>query len=327
MRKTILVLSLLAVTVPIYARNASRLARMTVVNPATLVIAPVDADLPGRLLAQLKVGAAARRAALRPGVHASAIVDSVSTRALVIPAAGSLAGGGGTFFRSDVTLVNYGSVPEQVLAGLWVQGTTNSLNPANYKTITLQPNSFVTVQDFVATSLGLSNVLGTLVFLPYTGTALDPNAAIDGFSRIYTKQPGSNGTVSQPFEAVDPDFFSGQLIDESIALGLRQDADFHTNVGIVNVDSSDHVFKLTFMGEKMTTTLNVTVKAFGMIQQAIPTGDYGALQIDYVVTDASSSSFVTWVGYASSTDNITGDGWVSLASANLTPDDLSLIGY
>jgi hypothetical protein len=321
-----LVLSLLALSLPIYARNPSRLSRMTAVDPATLVIAPVDADLPARLIAQWKAGAAARRAALRSGVHASAIVDSVSTRALIIPAAGSLAGGGGTFFRSDVTLVNYGSAAEQVLAGLWVQGTTNSLNAANYKTITLQPNSFVTVQDFVVNGLGLSNSLGALVFLPYTGTALDFNAAIDGFSRIYTKQPGSTGTVSQPFEAVDPDFFSAQLLDEGIALGLRQDADFHTNFGIVNTDSIDHVFSLTFKGEKLTTSLTITVKAFGMIQQAIPAGDYGALQIVYDVTDAGSN-LVTWVGYASSTDNVTGDGWVSLASADMTPADLSLIGY
>jgi hypothetical protein len=33
------------------------------------------------------------------------------------------------------------------------------------------------------------------------------------------------------------------------------------------------------------------------------------------------------VAYASSTDNITGDGWVSIASADLTPDDLTIIGY
>lgn len=327
MRKMTLVFTLLALSLPIYARNPSRLSRMTVVNPATLVIAPVDAGLPAHLLGQLTAGAAARRAALRTGVHASAIVDSVSTRALVIPAAGNLAGGGGTFFRSDVTLVNYGSTPEQVLAGLWVQGTTNSLNPANYKTITLQPSSFVTVQDFVVNGLGLSNTLGTLLFLPYTGTDLDQNAAIDGFSRIYTNQPGSTGTVSQPFEAVDPDFFSAQLIDEGISLGLRQDAGFRTNFGIVNVDSSDHVFKVTFIGEKMTNSLTLTVKAFGMIQQAVPTGDYGALQIDFVVTDDTGANLVTWVGYASSTDNVTGDGWVSLASANLTPDDLMLIGY
>jgi hypothetical protein len=322
MKKTALVCALLAFSLPIHARNLSRLARMTVTNPASLTISPVEPGLPERLLGQLK----ARRAAAHGGVHASAVTDSVSARALVIPAAGSLAGGGGTFFRSDVTLVNYRSTAQQVLAGLWVSGTTNNFDVANYKIITLQPNSFVTVQDFIVNALGKSNALGSIVIVPYNGTDIDPSGAIDGFSRIYTKQPGSNGTVSQPFDAVDPDTFSAPLVDEAISLGLRQDADFRTNFGIVNVDETDRIFKVTFIGEKMTTTLTLTVKAFGMIQQGIPAGDYGALQIVYQCTNAGSD-FVTWVGYASSTDNITGDGWVSLASADLTPDELDSIGY
>jgi hypothetical protein len=164
------------------------------------------------------------------------------------------------------------------------------------------------------------------VFIPYTGTTIDANSAIDGFSRIYTKQPGSAGTVSQPFDAIDPDTLSVQYIDEGIALGLRQDADFRTNVGVVNVDAAQHVYKLSFIGEKLQTTVNVTVPAYGMIQQAIPAGDYGALQILYQVTDAGNNT-VSWIGYASSTDNITGDGWVSIASANFSPEELDLIGY
>lgn len=321
MKKIAVVVALLAFSIPTYARNLSRLARMTATNPASLIIRPVEPGVPERVFGQLK----ARRAA-HSGVHASVITDSVSARALVIPAAGSLAGGGGTFFRSDVTLVNYRSTAQQVIAGLWASGTTNNFDIANYKILTLQPNSFVTVQDFVVNALGKSNVLGSIVVVPYNGADLDPFGAIDGFSRIYTKQPGSNGTVSQPFDAVDPDTFSTPVIDEAISLGLRQDADFRTNFGIVNVDDTDRIFKVTFIGEKLTTTLTVTVKAFGMIQQAIPAGDYGALQIVYQLTNAGSD-FVTWIGYASSTDNITGDGWVSLASANLTPDELDLIGY
>ena len=63
-----------------------------------------------------------------------------------------------------------------------------------------------------------------------------------------------------------------------------------------------------------------------MIQQSIPAGDYGAVTILYQVTDAGNN-FVSWVGYASSTDNTTGDGWVSLASAGMSPGELDLIGY
>jgi hypothetical protein len=324
MRKAALLIFVFLLSLPIYAGNVSRLARMTVGNPSAMTVTPVDSDLPARLIAQLKT--LPRHATTQKGAHASAILDSVSARYVVIPAAGSVAGAGGLFFKSDVTLVNYAAVPQQVLAGLWAQGSTNTLNPANYKTLTLQPNTFTTFQDFVGTTLGLSNALGSLVLIPYTGTAIDPNGAIDAFSRIYTKQPGSTGTVSQPFDGVDPDLFSVQLVDEGAALGLRQDADFRTNFGIVNVEGIDHVFNVTFKGEKLTTTATVTVKAFGMIQQAIPAGDYGAVQVIIQLTDAGTN-FVTWIGYASSTDNVTGDGWVSLASADLTPDELLQIGY
>jgi len=324
-----LIFSLLALSLPfslpMYARKVPR-SQMTVGNPAALTITAVDDALPARLLAQWKARGVARRAAHASGVHASAIADSVSARAFIIPAAGSLAAGGGAlFFRSDVTLVNYRNTPQQVLAGFWAQGSTNTIDPANFKTITLPPGQFVTVQDFVATALGKSG-LGTLIFIPYTGTDFDPNGAIDGFSRIYTKQPGSTGTVSQPFDAVDPDTQSLQYVDEAIALGLRQDTDFRTNFGIVNVDGSDHVYKVSFVGEKLQTTVTVTVKAYGMIQQAIPAGDYGAVSILFQLTDAGNN-FVSWVGYASSTDNITGDGWVSLASADLSPSELDVIGY
>lgn len=314
--------ALTAFAMTLAARQPTRLARLSAANPATLVFSSVEPELPAQLLAQLH----ARKVTHAKGVRASTITDSISARAFIFPAAGSLAGGGGTlFFKSDVTLVNYRDTPQQVVVGFWSQGTTNTLNFANYKSVTLPPQQFVTIQDFVGSSLGSSG-LGSLVFIPYTGTVLDANSAIDGFSRIYTKQPGSAGTVSQPFDAIDPDTLSVQYIDEGIALGLRQDADFRTNFGIVNVDPSPHAYKVSFVGEKLQTDITLTVPAYGMIQQAIPAGDYGALQLLYQVTDAGTNT-VSWIGYASSTDNVTGDGWVSIASANFSPDELTVIGY
>src|SRR5438270_3702961 len=283
MRKMALLFSLFALSLPMYARRVPR-SQMTVANPAALTITAVDDALPARLLAQMKARGTARRAARKSGVHASAVADSVSARAFVIPAAGSVAGGGGAlFFRSDVTLANYRETEQKVLVGFWAQGTTNPPASATYKAVTLPAGQFVTVQDFVATALGTSG-LGTLLFIPTTGTDFDESGAIDGFSRIYTKQPGSTGTVSQPFDAVNPDTLSAQYIDEAVALGLRQDANFRTNFGIVNVDAADHVYKVSFVGEKLQTTLTVTVKAYGMIQQSIPAGDYGAVSILFQVT-------------------------------------------
>ncbi|MEA2415387.1 MAG: hypothetical protein QOI58_2044 [Thermoanaerobaculia bacterium] len=326
MRKTILLFLLLALTFafPMAARTR-RLSALSAANPASVSVDAVDPLLARRLLGQMK-DSLARRASTRAGVHASAIADSVSARILLIPAAGSVPGGGGSlFFRSDVTLVNYAATPQVVMVGLWPQGGSNG-DFLHYKSISLPPQQFVTFQDFVGTTLGL-NTLGSLIFLPFAGNNLDFNAAMDGFSRIYTKQPGSTGTVSQPFDAVDPDNFSVALTEKAIALGLRQDANYRTNFGIVNIDDTDHTFKVSFVGEKLQTTVTVTVKGFGMIQQGIPSGDYGAVQILYELVDPLTDGSLPFVSYASSTDNITGDGWLSLGSAGLSPDELDLVGY
>jgi len=300
-------LLLLLLTVSMYGRSRAALSQMTVASPSSVSVAAVDPDLPRSLLAQVKARTLARRAASEDGMHAMAIIDSASAGILVIPAAGSVAGGGGAlFFRSDVTLVNYSDKPQLVMAGLWPQGGGSTGDFLSYKSITLPPQAFVTFQDFVGTTLGL-NALGSLIFIPFKGTELDFNGAIDGFSRIYTKQPGSTGSVSQPFDAVNPDTFSVALIEKSVALGLRQDPGYRTNFGIVNIDNLDHAFKVTFIGERLQTTLTVTVKGFGMVQQSIPSGDYGAVQIVFELVDPPPES-LPFVAFASSTDNVTGDG-------------------
>lgn len=322
MKKLLSLLIALAVAIPAFARPALRLHNMTAGSPASLTPQAVAPDVPARVLRQLHERITARRS----GVHATAVADEVSGRSFVIPVAGSAPGGGGTlFFRSDVTLVNYASAAQKVLVGFWAAGSTNNLNPANFKQITLNSNQFVTTTDFVASVMGTSGI-GSLVFIPFNGTDFDPNGAIDGTSRIYTKQPGSNGTVSQPFDGVNSDTLSNQFVDEGVALGLRQDNDFRTNYGIVNVDDKTRNYKITFVGANSTTNVTRTIPAFGLLFEAAPAGNFGALQVLIQCTDAGSD-FVTWIGFASSTDNITGDGWVSIASADLSPDELDFIGY
>lgn len=87
-----LIFSLLALSLPVYARIVPR-SQMTVGNPAALTITAVDDALPARLLAQVKARGMARRASHKPGVHASAITDTVSARAFIIPAAGNARSG------------------------------------------------------------------------------------------------------------------------------------------------------------------------------------------------------------------------------------------
>lgn len=325
MKKSAGLLATLFLALPLMARPSltARMRSLTVTNPETH---SVPADVAATVYAQWRAYVAAKHTAATGGaVHTSAVADSRSSRVIVIPAAGSLAGGGGSlFFRSDVTLVNYEAAAHDVIVMWWPAGSSNTLatTGANVITLTLQPNTFNTYPDFVANTLHQSG-LGSIVVIPSASGTLTFDAGIDGFSRIYTKQPGSNGTVSQEFPGVDPD--SSAMFDEGVSLGLRQDANYRTNWGIVNTDTVSHSFHITFMGENnQTATVDVTVPAFGMIQQAAPAGTFGALNV--IFTSPDITSFGSFIAYASSTDNTTGDGWVSLAAGDLSSNDLSSIG-
>jgi hypothetical protein len=256
-------------------------------------------------------------------MRAQTIGDNRSARYFWIPAAGSLQGANGTFFHSDVTLVNYGSASRDVLAQFWPVGQSTPPITSPGVRLTLPAGQAVTYVDFVATQLNRSG-LGAILIVPVRGTAVDLTGAIDGLSRIYTKQPGSEGTVSQEFAPVDVDNLL--VADESAALGMRQDAGYRTNFGILNADPVAHTVRVTAVGERLTNQTTVTVPAFAMLQTNIPAGDYGALSVVFDITNSGGAS-VSWVAYASSTDNITGDGWVSIASADLTPSDLTFVGY
>jgi len=324
MKKTALFATLL-LALPLFARPSlsDRMRSLTITNPQTQSVPP---EVAAGVYAQWRAYVAAKHTAAPSGtVHTSAVTDSRSSRVIVIPAAGSLAGGGGSlFFRSDVTLVNYEPTAHDVTVMWWPAGSSNTLatTGTNVITLTLQPNTFNTYPDFVANTLHQSG-LGSIVIIPSASGSFTFDAGIDGFSRIYTKQPGSNGTVSQEFPGVDPD--NATMFNEGVALGLRQDSSYRTNWGIVNTDSVSHTFHLTFMGENsQSATLDVTVPAYGMIQQAAPAGTFGALNV--VFSSADITDFASFIAYASSTDNTTGDGWVSLASGDFASSDLDFFG-
>ena len=119
--------------------------------------------------------------------------------------------------------------------------------------------------------------------------------------RIWTPQPGSTGTVSQSFPAVS--LFDSVDNFTAFALGLRQDASYRTNVGVVNLDSAVHTWTITSLNTNATMTLQTGVPASFA-------GTSGNLSLTYDVPDTN----FTWSAYASSVDNVTGDGWVSRAT-------------
>ena len=250
------------------------------------------------------------RSARVPGrVRANVIEYETADNAFVIPAAGSVAGSNGTFFKSDLTLGNFNGTTQNIGVG-WLQtGKDNSKAPLTY--FTIPANSIVTINDFVGTTLKTSG-LGALLIIAVDagGQNADSEAFIDGFSRIWTPQPGSTGTVSQSFPSVS--LFDSADNFTAFALGLRQDASFRTNVGVVNLDTAAHtwtVSSLNATGKNFT----MTVPPYSLAQTGVP-ADFGGTSGNLSVTFDVPDSNIFWSAYASSVDNVTGDGWVSRAT-------------
>lgn len=259
----------------------------------------------------------AKYVAARRGPGASAIGDARSARLLVFPAAGSVRGAGGEFFRSDVTLANYNAVDHQHLIAVWLQNNVETDDPPAAE-LTLDANTYHSYDDFVGTVLNRQNELGTILVLPVDddGAVDFAGAAIDGFSRIWTNQPNASGTVAQPFEAVDPT--SWYVFETASIMGLKHDSQYRSNFGLVNIDDVPITFTVRFLGEGATNEATITIPAGGMTHRAVPAGNYGRLVIEVSVDRPEA----LWVTYGTSNDNITGDGWVSIGSGIMTPEDL-----
>jgi hypothetical protein len=223
--------------------------------------------------------------------------------AFIIPVAGNLQGSNGTFFKSDVTIANRRSVAQIVSVAFLQRGVNNG--SATVQNFSIPANVTTFESDFVGRILGKSGVLGTLFVVARTANGdIDTAAQIDGFSRIWTPQPGSAGTVSQAFESIDLQ----DNLATSYGYGLRQDESFRTNVGLVNLYDTPNTFTVAVVGSRGSNSFTQTVQPYSMEQPSLPAGVYGDC---YLRITSGPSNFNWWSAYGTSVDNVTGDGWVS----------------
>jgi hypothetical protein len=296
---------------PLFARNTPDVQRLE-----------ADPQRLPRLIKQIK----AAKAAARECRGTQAITDNRTARTIVFPAAGSVRGAGGEFFRSEVSLDGY---PDSVIVVWLGRGATGE--PPTFKVnIHDQYGYPKTYSDFVGETLGLESALGALWFVPVDDEGnFDPTAVLDGFSRIWTNQPGGTGTVSQQFQAVDP--FSFDFYTDTLAYGLQHNSQYRTSWGIVNLDTEPHRFSVfaTSLLNNGQDDLDVTIPAMSMQQQGLPRevdfGPNGMFVVIRLLDDwPEGEDPPTFVAYGSSTDNRTGDGWVVLSSADWEDEDFSL---
>jgi hypothetical protein len=238
----------------------------------------------------------------------------------MIPVAGTVSGANGTRFQTDVTLTTQGHSPFPVLVDVyWLPQNVRGTGAPVIR-LTLQPGSIVFYEDFVTRSLGKSG-LGTVIFrtVKEDGTP-DLAGRIDAFARVWTRVPGGNGTMSQGIHAstlYSPPIDDFQPVSGMI-YGLRQDAGFRANYGVVNMGEKTLGFNVAFLvnGTRQHQE-TVLLEPHSMTQRPVPTVVFGPLTIVVTPHQESPANFNVgpWTAYGSSVDNLTGDAWYSKAQA------------
>jgi hypothetical protein len=241
--------------------------------------------------------------------QAQLVVPRSSAPVILIPAAGSLQGANGTFFRSDLTLLNYRASAQRVQLQWMPQNVAGgTIAPV---VITIPAQSGINSEDFVAAVLNQSGIGAILITaLMAQGTATDGNAQLFATSRIWTPQPNAaTGTNSQQFNGIPvSDINSGTLA----ILGQRRDSRYRTNVGIVNLSGQTQTFRIDTLTSAGIEQQTIDVPAMSFNQTSLP-GAETTLPLQILVTNISASNRTTqFQAYASSVDNVTGDAWSSL---------------
>ncbi len=227
---------------------------------------------------------------------------------VLIPAAGSIAGQNGTFFRSDITIVNLRNADQTVFLQ-WLPQPGGSPMTA---TLAIRALSGIRSSDFVHDYLnmtGLGAIIVSAVTPPFIMQQIDTEGRLFVSARIWTPQPGSTGTTSQNLSTVP----LGGINTPAAAIfgtgGADSPADYRVNVGIVNVDPNrTQTFVVTF-----SSTLSITVVLPPNTMQQVSGGTFTGQQISIVNVTQNGSNL--WTAYGSTINNVTGDAWSELAVA------------
>lgn len=224
---------------------------------------------------------------------------------ILIPAAGSVQGANGTFFRSDITVTNLRNQSQRVEFE-WMPST----GPAFGITVSIPAFEAISSEDFVSDAFGATGLGAILVSARRTGGEIDTNGHLHVTSRIWSNQPGSSGTVSQSLQTLPVD----KIVNTHMAItGLRHGPRFRTNVGIVNLDDGDQTFRIRVTGTVkplIPVEIVVNMRGRSLAQVPISWPDDPQIRIDVdVLTLPSGGRLSLWTSYASNVDNVTGDSW------------------
>lgn len=165
---------------------------------------------------------------------------------LVIPAVARASGGSSTFWRSDVALFNPSSTPLALSLRLLRSGADNR-NAAS-RSLIVPSGQTMTIND-VVTWLSAGSASGALE-LTWTGTSAPVVT-----SRTYTVRASDGGSFGQSIGASPVALNRG----EQYVTGLRADASYRSNVGLLNHATEPATATLTLLDSEGRNLGSTTV--------------------------------------------------------------------
>ncbi|HVR44039.1 MAG TPA: hypothetical protein VMS56_11425 [Thermoanaerobaculia bacterium] len=234
--------------------------------------------------------------------------DPAPLSTVLLPVVGDVVGVFGVHFRTDVTVINMRNIDQRVRIEWYPQDTNSTAERTIEGTIpafTIEP-----IADFVPMVLETDG-MGALRIVGIDASGdVDSGAELDAFARIWSSNAGGMGTVSQSLygihedEVVEPT----AAVNNVLLIGMKQNENYRTNVGIVNLGVDSQFFRVQVSGTNGDTTLDVEVPAGALRQVALPEGNWGDVAITIAATVGASER---WTAYASTINNHSGDAWIS----------------
>ncbi len=242
---------------------------------------------------------------------ADLIVPQTAAPRILIPAAGNAPGAHGTYFRSDIQVVNLRNAGQRVLMYWLPQGSSGSAIAP--RAVDISPLSGFGSEDFV-TNIMLQSGIGGIELVGVTAGGLpDPDARLHVTSRIWTPRPDNGaGTMSQTFPAL---IMPGSTARGKSMFGIRHSGQYRLNVGITNPAQTVHRFRVTTLLATatglVTTQFELDVQPRSIEQRVVNVTGDGAAQV--LIENLTVGTATDWQGWASSIDNSSGDAWSQIA--------------
>jgi len=217
-----------------------------------------------------------------------------------IPVVANIPGVGGTYWRSDVSVLNINGWDISVVLILLpeIRNGEPTFEPLMTEPISIPANQQLTMPNVVQTEFGLVNRKGALSVLSLDGSPITAS------SRVYTFGEGG-GSFGQDVHAV----LAANTVWVS---GVREDSLFRTNIGVYlpldPVPGASTIFTVTIYDGDGTVAGSGTLvfPGAGVIQKNLQVFDVGILVDGYAVITCSDPS-VAWYAYSSTVDQTTGD--------------------